>query len=658
MTVQNSSVRGGAERAAGAPLLTVEGLDVVFRASRGAATRAVRDVSFTLRRGECLALVGESGSGKSVTARTVLGLAGAGSQVRADRLEFDGTDLGALDEAAWRRIRGRRIGLVLQDALVSLDPLRTVGAEVTETITTHRLADRRGAHGQALALLRKVGVPEPERRSRQYPHQLSGGQRQRVLIATALSGAPDLLIADEPTTALDVTVQAQVLDLLAGLVRDGAALLLISHDLAVVSRLADRIAVMHGGRIVESAPAMDLLAEPRHPYTRALLAAVPAGRPRGTRLSVPVSRGADPAADGCPFAARCALADDRCRTGLPQWSPVAPDGAVPDGSAEDRVLCWKPGATVAGTPLAVPTSRRPITGRSRDVGYPPSVDDPVPADGPLLEVSGVTRLFRLAGGGDFRAVRGVSFDVWAGETLGVVGESGSGKTTLARMVLGLLDPDEGTVRFAGEPWSGVPEKRRRHLRRHLQVVNQDPLGSFDPRWSVRRILTEAVAQAGPGRAWRRARVIELLDQVGLAAALLDRRPLHLSGGQRQRVCIARALATEPRLLVCDEPVSALDVSIQAQILDLLNQLQRDLGLALLFISHDLGVIHHVSDRVLVMKDGEVVETDAVDQLFAAPRHPYTQALLAAVPRVRRAAVVSGFVRDAGVDAYADVDRLP
>ncbi|WP_327674608.1 ABC transporter ATP-binding protein [Kitasatospora sp. NBC_00458] len=578
-----------------APLLTVDGLDVRF-----GPVHAVRDVSFTLDRGECLAVVGESGSGKSVTARTLVGLTASGpggrvpAAVTARRLAFDGRDLATLTEAEWRGVRGRRIGLVLQDALVSLDPLRTVGAEVAEPLRVHRLAGREEIPARVRALLERAGIPEPGRRAAQYAHQLSGGLRQRALIASALAGEPDLLIADEPTTALDVTVQAQVLDLLDGLREQGTALLLISHDLSVVARLADRVAVMFGGRIVETGPTERLLADPRHPYTRALLDAVPGARTRGTRLAPAPLRQVAPDPDGCPYAARCAAADATCRSVLP---PVDSLGA----------RCWHPGS-------AALTVREPVA----LTGGPSSSDA-----GLLLEVDRIGKSF--AGR---PVVQEVSFHLHPGETLGLVGESGSGKTTAARIVLGLERPDTGTVRLAGRPWSELPERRRRADRLRIQAVQQDPLGSFDPRFTVERVIAEAAARAGvPRGARRRQRVTELLDQVGLPAALLDRRPTELSGGQRQRVAIARALAPAPTLLVCDEPVSALDLSVQAQILDLLADLRRDLGLALLFISHDLGVVQHLADRVAVMKDGRLVETAPVERLFDRPADPYTRRLL-------------------------------
>jgi len=579
-----------------APLLTVEGLSVSFP-----ETRAVRDVSFTLGKGECLAVVGESGSGKSVTARSLVGLAGDRAEVSARRLEFGGTDLAGLDERSWRRIRGGRIGLVLQDALVSLDPLRTAGAEIAEALRTHRAVPRGELRERVRELLERVGVPEPEVRAGQYPHQLSGGLRQRALIAAAIAADPELVIADEPTTALDVTVQAQILALFEELKGNGTALLLISHDLAVVSRLADRIAVMYGGVVVEHGPARRILDDPRHPYTRALIAAVPTPEGRGSLLSPPGYEGPAAGPGGCPYAARCVLSDEYCRVFLPP--------------AEEGTRCRHP-------------VRGPVE-RERSPQEPPRAAEEGAA--PLLEVEGVSKSY-----GGRPALHPTSLRLLPGESLGIVGESGSGKTTLARIVLGLVTPDTGSVSFAGLPWSTLPERGRRPARHRIQAIVQDPLGSFDPRHQVSRILDEALALAGhPRGSRRRARAEELLEQVGLPPAVLSRRPSSLSGGQRQRVAIARALASEPELLVCDEPVSALDVSVQAQILDLLTGLRARLGLALLFISHDLGVIHHVSDRVAVMKDGRVVETGEVTALFSSPSHPYTKELFTSLPRLHR-----------------------
>ena len=610
-----------------APLLVVDGLDVTFATAAG-PVRAVRNVSFTLAEGECLAIVGESGSGKSVTARTLVGLTGGRSSVKAGQITFDGQDLTALTETGWRAVRGREIGLVFQDALVSLDPLRTVGAEVGEPLRTHRRSlTRTEIHDEVITLLSNVGIPDPEQRARQYPHQLSGGLRQRALIASAIAAEPRLVLADEPTTALDVTVQAQVLDLLEQLKQGGTTLLLISHDLAVVARLADRIAVMHGGLIVEQGPAGQLLSNPQHPYTQALIAAVPSIHAKGTTLSADTVEQPAAGPGGCPYAVRCLRADQRCREALP-----ARAGNESENEPAHQSLCWHPGPGPGGpSPAAGSTSSALATIKISTTAAPLV---PATAADPLLDVDAISKRFRSPDGSWYDAVQDVSFQLRRGETLGLVGESGSGKTTAARIVLGLLAPDSGSVRFDGGPWSELRERDRRTRRRRIQAVYQDPLGSFDPRYTVARILGEATALAGVRRgADRKTRISELLDQVDLPHGLLGRRPRELSGGQRQRVAIARALAPTPDILVCDEPVSALDVSIQAQILDLLAALQRDLQMALLFISHDLGVIHHVSDQIAVMKDGRIVESGAVGDVFSNPTAEYTRELLAAVPRL-------------------------
>ncbi|WP_298460676.1 ABC transporter ATP-binding protein [uncultured Cellulomonas sp.] len=548
-----------------APAVRVEDLRIAF--GRGPARReVVHGVSFDVARGECLALVGESGSGKSVTARSLVGLTGRDAQVRARTLALGGTDLLRFGERDWRRLRGGDVGLVLQDALVSLDPVRPVGGEIDEALRLHTDLTRAQRAERVVELLEHVGVPDPAVRARQLPHQLSGGLRQRALIAGALAGEPDLLVADEPTTALDVTVQAQVLDLLARLRDEGRTLLVISHDLAVVSHLADRVAVLQDGRIVETGPTAQVLGDPQHPYTRRLLAAVPAEHARGTRLSAP---------------------------------PVGPEASAPDA------------------PIAA--DRRPVPRH--------------PVGEVVARLDGVARTFPGPDGQPRVAVRDVSFDLRAGETLGIVGESGSGKTTTARILLGLTEPTAGTVEVHGRSWAGLTPRERRALRRDVQVVHQDPLSSFDPRHTVGRILADALGVAGVPRSRRRARSVQLLQQVGLGVEHLDRRPRRLSGGQRQRVAIARALAPRPRIVVCDEPVSALDVSVQAQVLDLLADVQAETGVAYVFISHDLGVIHHVSDRVLVMTDGEVVEHGDVADVFTAPQHPYTRRLVAAIPRI-------------------------
>jgi peptide/nickel transport system ATP-binding protein len=521
----------------------------------------VSGVSFDIAPGECLALVGESGSGKSVTARSLIGLAGDTAWLEATELAINGSDVLGLTEGEWRRRRGLDVGLVLQDALVSLDPLRPIGREIADSLRLHTTLDRAARRERVQEVLERVGLPDGRIRVRQRSGELSGGQRQRALIAAAIALDPPLLLVDEPTTALDVTVQAQILELLESLKAHGTAILLISHDLAVVGRIADRIAVMSAGRIVEQGRAARLLAAPRQEQTRRMLNAIPVDKPRGTRLSS---------------------------------SPV--------------------GASVPA-PAVVPAVR-------------PAPREVVLEGEVVLEAIGLAKSFRQPDGSVRPAVDGVSFQLARGTTLGLVGESGSGKTTTARLLLALSRPDVGEVRVLGQPFSAVSERERRRLRPKLGAVYQDALSSFDPRLTVGAVLGDAVRGAR-----RRARVLELLDLVSLPSTLLTRRPLSLSGGQRQRVGIARALASEPQILVCDEPVSSLDVTVQAQVLDLLDELQRERGLSLLVISHDLGVIQHVSDRVAVMLAGRIVEIGPTEQVFGAPTHPYTQSLLAAVPRL-------------------------
>lgn len=540
-----------------APLLDVAGLRVSF-----GGEEAVHGVSLRIMPGECVAIVGESGSGKSVTARSLLGLAGQGAHTSSDRLEVLGRDLAGADERTWRAVRGRGVGLILQDALVSLDPLRPVGREIEDPLRIHERMPPAERRARVLELLDRVGMPDPALAAGRRSGELSGGLRQRALIASALALDPPLVVADEPTTALDVTVQARVLALLGEVRARGTGLLLISHDLAVVGRLADRILVMRGGRVVEEGAAAQVLRSPREAYTRALIAAVPTDRPRGERLAIT-------------------------------------------------------------SPGAVPNATHAMPSVAADI-----------APSPVLRLDQVTKTFPLPGG-RFAAVDDVSLELRAGRTLGLVGESGSGKTTVARLALALTEPDAGAVELDGAPWSHRSERERRPMRRRIGAVYQDALSSFDPRWTVRAILDDAVGTARPsaGRRERGQRIESLLDQVGLAASVGHRRPLTLSGGQRQRVAIARALAAAPGVLVCDEPVSALDVTVQAQVLDLLDDLQEQEGLALLFISHDLGVVRHMSDHVAVMRAGRIVETGVAEDVFASPTHPYTAQLVADAPRL-------------------------
>lgn len=574
----SSLVEETTQLAVGEPLLSVENLRVSFGRKHAQRT-VVKGVSLAVQPGRCIAIVGESGSGKSVTARALVGLTGEHSQVQANRMSFCGEDLSDLTDRAWKRLRGRHIGFVLQDALVSLDPLRPVGKEIGEALLVHgHGGTRREVSERVIELLKLVGVPEPAVKAKQLPHALSGGQRQRALIASAIALDPELLIADEPTTALDATIQAQVLDLLAETRARGKAMILISHDLAVVSQMADEVLVMRHGEVVERGSSEQIFRAPKHPYTQRLLDAIPSIHSRGKRL----------AASSAP---RLAVA-----SALRRPEP----GLLPD------------------------QARR------------------VDTDNVLLDAKGLVKRFRGPDGTVRTVVNDVSFTLTMGETLGIVGESGSGKTTVARMALALERPDEGEVTLHGLPWTSVSEKERRGRRSAISVVYQDPLSSFDPRWTVEQIIEDALPKDGVGSeldtGHRREQVSELLDLVGLSPVYGNRRPLQLSGGQRQRVAIARAIAPRPKIIVCDEPVSALDVSIQAQILDLLGDLKSHLSMSYLFISHDLGVVHHLSDRVMVMRQGETVEAGPVDDIFLRPSEPYTKRLVAAVPRLRFGAV--------------------
>lgn len=549
------------------PVLNVQDLVVTFPERGGAGRRRVVDgVSFQVAAGECVAIVGESGSGKSVTARSIVGLAGEGARVTAAELAVAGQDVLSLSGRRLRALRGGTVGLIAQDALVSLDPLRPVGREIGDTLALHTGLDAAARRARAIELLGRVGLPDAELRAGQRPGQLSGGQRQRALIAAGIAGEPRLVIADEPTTALDQPVQAGVLALLGQLRDDGTGVLLISHDLSVVLGIADRVLVMTDGAVVEEGTPAEVFERPRHPYTCKLVAAVPAGVPRGTALSAAVG--------------------------------VGPAGGVERGS---------------GRGMAADQATEPTSGDT------------------LLEARGLARTFHV-GGREIVAAADVSFTLRAGRTLALVGESGSGKSTTARLLLGLERPDAGEVTLLGEPWIPLPEARRRPRRPVVGAVFQDALSSFDPRWTVGTVLADALTR---GRTTRpgpvRAEIAELLDTVGLGPAVATRRPLHLSGGQRQRVAVARALAADPRVLILDEPVSALDVSVQAQVLDLLDRLQREQNLAYLLITHDLGVALHMSDDIAVMQEGRIVGSGPAATVFDDPQHPYVRLLREASP---------------------------
>jgi peptide/nickel transport system ATP-binding protein len=592
------------------PLVEIAGLNIGFRHANGGAP-LVRDVDLTLHAGECVALVGESGSGKSLTARSLLGLAGHDALVGATRFLIDGRDALKFGERDWRALRGTFAGLVMQDALVSLDPLRTIGAEVGEVLAHHRLLrTRRAIAARVQQVMADVGIPDPAQRARQHAHELSGGLRQRALIASAVAGQPALIIADEPTTALDVTVQVQVLAVLEERLKQGVGVLLISHDLSVVAGIADRVLVMHDGVVVDAGTHDEVLTKPRHPYTKQLLAARPSASSKGYRLGS--ARFVGSTGEGQP-AESVALTEAGSHGAGSRVAPADTTGAQ---APETR-------QTVTVAAGAVSILREPLPGRHRDTSHT------------VLDVQGIGKRYRRPGADSkerFTALEDVSFTVSAGEVVGIVGESGSGKSTCANIVLGLLEPDAGAVRLLGEKWNGheVRERDRTALRTRLQYIPQDPLSSFDPRYTVRRLLEESLFAQGLSKPQTTERAVGLLEQVGLSAPFLDRRPRSLSGGQRQRIAIARALAPEPALIVCDEPVSALDVYVQAQVLDLLGELQARLGTALLFISHDLDVVQHISDRVLVFKEGRLIEQGEPEQVFGSPVHPYTRLLVSAV----------------------------
>jgi len=605
-------------------LLSVTDLSVTFPTDDGDLL-AVRGLSYQIAPREVVAMVGESGSGKSAAAMAVIGLLPEYADVSGS-VELDGQELLGMSDEAMSRIRGKRIGTVFQDPMSALTPVYTVGDQIAEAIRVHHSdVGKTAARQQAIELLELVGINQPRQRARAFPHELSGGERQRVVIAIAIANDPDLIICDEPTTALDVTVQAQILDVLRT-ARDvtGAGVLIITHDLGVVAEFADRAVVMYAGRAVESATVDDLYTDRRMPYTAGLLGSVPRlGAPRGERL-VPIP-GAPPSLvtlpPGCPFAPRCPLEIDDCR------------------AAEPALLL------VPGTPghAAACIRTDQVAGRSAAEIYGVAVDVPEPDADPdppvVVRVRDVSRTFRLTKGvvfrrqiGEVRAVDHVSFDLEQGRTLGIVGESGSGKSTTLHEILELTRPQSGSIEVLGSDVATLTAQRRRALRGDLQVVFQDPVASLDPRLPVFDLLAEPLHANGFDKGATDSRVAELLEIVGLRRADASRYPGEFSGGQKQRIGIARALALQPKILALDEPVSALDVSIQAGIINLLLDLQRDFGLSYLFVSHDLSVVKHLAHRVAVMYRGAIVEYGESDDVFANPHHEYTRRLLAAIPQ--------------------------
>jgi peptide/nickel transport system ATP-binding protein len=601
------------------PVLRIEGLTTEYT-NPDRSLRALDDISLQIAAGETLAVVGESGSGKTALGLSIMRLLPhPAAKIAAGRMLFDQQDLVTLDEKALRAVRGNRISMIFQEPMTALNPVLTVERQISEVMRVHRGSSKAQARNLALKMLRLVRIPDAERTLQSYPHQLSGGMRQRVMIASALACQPALLIADEPTTALDVTIQAEILELIKELQREmGTAVLFISHDLGVVSGIADRVMVLYGGRKVEEATASKLFAGPLHPYTRALLAALPdpgAHIGMGTRRLPELPGSAFDAhlvVNGCNFAPRCSLATLRCH----QESPPLIEAA-----SGHRVACWN-WAQVALQVVARPPASAAIH---------------------IQEVQPVLKVHEL--GVEYRsthlwrspivisAVQDVSFNIAPGEALALVGESGCGKSSVARAVLGLVTPSHGSVAVRGTDGEEILRSGT-DARRHVQIVFQDPFSSLNPRMRIGDALAEPIINYGleppNGRAHR---VCELLEQVGLQSLDGRKYPHEFSGGQRQRIALARALAAEPRLIVCDEPTSALDVSIQAQILNLLAETQERQGLAYLFISHDLALVRHFTHRVAVMYLGRIVELAPVEEIFERPLHPYTAALLAAAPRV-------------------------
>jgi len=607
------------------PVLEIENLHTHIKLRHG-IVRPVDGVSLFVEPGETLGIVGESGCGKTMTALSIMGLLPVGGSIAEGRIFLDGRQISGLSDEQMRKIRGDEVGMIFQDPLTSLNPTMTVGKQIAEAVLLHREASKKEAMERAAEVLDLVGLPKPRERLNEYPHQFSGGMRQRVMIAMALACEPKLLIADEPTTALDVTIQKQILELIDDLrQRLGMSVVLVTHDLGVIAGRASRVAVMYAGKIVETTDTATLFANPRHPYTEALFHALPdkAAETRERLYSIP---GAPPdlmhPPEGCRFAPRCRYAADRCRAEEPGLMGETP---------AHRYACFFPvGETEWGRRAAgLADIERPI-----DLA---ETFTPVPGE-VVLSTKNLVKDFPVTSGvmqrrvGSVSAVANVSFDIRHGETFGLVGESGCGKTTIGRLIVGLDDPTSGTISFAGTDLVGVTGRAYRRMRRKIQYMFQDSYASLDPRMRAGSILREPLVVQGIGnRREQQKRVEEMLESVGLPRQAVDRYPHEFSGGQRQRLGFARALILQPELIIADEPVSALDVSIQAQVLNMMRDLQRRMGLTYMFISHDLAVVRYLSNHIGVMYLGKMVEVGSADEVYLAPAHPYTQGLIDSAP---------------------------
>lgn len=602
------------------PLLQIKNLNVSFPSEFG-KVNAVRDLSLDLMPGEVLGIVGESGSGKSVTSLAAIGLLPPSASISGQIL-YDNKNLLELNDNQLSKYRGKDLAMIFQDPLSALNPVKTIGNQISESLLIHQDVSTAQATKRSIELLDVVGIPKPNERIASYAHEFSGGMRQRVMIALAIANQPKILFADEPTTALDVTVQAQILEVLKH-ARDitGATVVLVTHDLGVVAGLADRVAIMYAGKIVESGPVSTIYSEPKMPYTIGLLKSVPRlDAAPGTRLaSIP---GSPPSptviSTGCAFSDRCPVSTSECETSIPNLIELEPyhhAACIRTSEISDLVANGK----LFGSEVHASSQRQT-------------------SDETVLEISGLKKTFPLLKGAVLRrrvgsvfAVDGIDLRLNRGESLALVGESGCGKTTTLIEIMNLVAPQDGRISFLGKDVSAISMQERRSLRKDLQIVFQDPFASLDPRLPIGDAIAEPLQSFGYSKADQNIRITELLELVGLNPAHASRFPAEFSGGQRQRIAIARALALEPSVVVLDEPVSALDVSVRAGILNLLSDLQRSLNMSYLFVSHDLAVVRHVADRVAVMYLGSIVEQGLVDDVFSNPSHPYTQALLSAIP---------------------------